>query len=117
MEEDSDQYYRVEFSEPFEADMDAVYLRLSRFSAEAAHRWQTGILAACLSLDQFPRRCRLAPDSQDFGREVRQLIYRHRRAVYQILFTIFEATEDASGSVRILRIRQGAYRKPLNGAE
>ena len=54
MEEQSDEYYRVEFSEPFEADMDAVYLRLSRFSAEAAHQWQAGILDACFSLSQFP---------------------------------------------------------------
>lgn len=95
MEEQADENYRIEFSEPFEADLDTVYLRLSRLSPESAHRWQTGILAACLSLDRFPRRCRLAPDSQDFGREVRQLIYRNRRTVYQILYTIFEATAAA----------------------
>lgn len=111
MEEQSDEYYRVEFSEPFEADMDAVYLRLSRLSANSAHRWQSGVIDTCLSLSQFPRRCRLAPDSEDFQQEVRQLNYRYRGKVYPLLFTIFEATTDTSASVRILRIRQGAYRK------
>lgn len=89
--------------------MDAVYLRLSRFSAESAYQWQAGIIDACFSLSQFPRRCRLALESEDFQQEVRQLSYRHRRKVYSVLFTIFEATEDSSAEVRILRIRSGAY--------
>ncbi len=109
MEEQEDKFYRVEFSKPFEADMDAVYLRLSRFSAESAHRWQAGVIDACFSLSQFPRRCRLAPDSDDFQQEVRQLNYRYRRKLYPLLFTIFEATEDSSAEVRILRIRSGTY--------
>ena len=109
MEEQSDEYYRVEFSEPFEADMDAVYLRLSRVSAESAHQWQAGIIDACFSLSQFPRRCRLARDSEDFQQEVRQLNYRYRRKIYPVLFTIFEGSDDSSGEVRILRIRSGVY--------
>lgn len=79
-------YFQVEFSEPFEADLDVCYLRLS----------------------QFPRRCPLAPEAQSFGQEVRLLIYHHRHTAYRILYTIFDATEDVSGTVRILRVRQGA---------
>ena len=115
--EQSDDYYRIEFSEPFEADMDAAYLRLSQFSYQSASRWQTGLLAACFSLERFPRRCRIIPASEDFQREVRQLNYRDGGRVYPILFTIFEATADSSAEVRILRIRQGAYREPLEEAE
>jgi|GEM_PF-1780605 len=111
MEDQPDEYFRVEFSEPFEADMDVIYLRLSKFSAEAAHDWQTGVIDACFSLIQFPRRCRLIPDSDDFQQEVRQLNYRYRRKVYPILFTIFEATDDSSAEVRILRIRNVTSRR------
>lgn len=50
----------------------------------------------------------LAPEAGDFGIEVRLLLYRNRRTTYRILYTIFDASEDASGVVRILRIRQGA---------
>lgn len=88
MTDQSDGVYRVEFSEPFEADMDTVYLRLSRLSPHSASQWQAGIIDACLSLDQFPRRCPVASDSEDFQQEVRQLNYRHRSKVYLLLFTI-----------------------------
>lgn len=107
-EQPSDDYYNVEFSEPFEADLDICYLRLSRVSPEAARQWQVDILDACFSLTQFPRRCPIAPEAQSFGREVRLLLYRQGRNVYRILYIIFDATEDASGVVRILRVRRGA---------
>ncbi len=107
-EQPSDGHYNVEFSEPLEADLDACFLRLSRISPEAARRWQVGILDACFSLSLFPRRCPAAPEAPSFGREVRQLLYRQGRSVYRILYTIFDATEDSSGVVRILRVRRGA---------
>lgn len=49
--------YTVEFSEQFEADFDACYLRLSRVSPDVAQRLQNGVLDACFSLSQLPRRC------------------------------------------------------------
>ena len=107
-QEQPDDHYSVEFSEQCEADLDTCYLRLSRVSPEVAERWQRGILAACFSLSQFPRRCTIAPEAQSLGREVRLLLYRNRRTLYRILYTIFDATEDSSGIVRILRVRQGA---------
>lgn len=102
------EYFTAEFSEPFEAELDVCYLRLSRVSPETARLWQSGILAACFTLSEFPRRCPLAPEAQSFGQEVRLLIYRHRRTMYRVLYTVFDATEDVSGTVRILRVRQGA---------
>lgn len=115
-EQTSDDHSSVEFSEQCEADLDVCYLRLSRVSPDAARRWQEGVLDACFSLSHFPRRCPIAPEAQSFGREVRLLLYRNRRAIYRILYTIFDATEDAFGVVRILRVRQGA-RQELNADE
>ena len=107
-EQSPDNNYTVEFSEPFEADFDACYLRLSRRSSEAAMRLQNGVLDACFSLARFPRRCSVAPEAEAFGQEVRLLLYRNRKTVYRILYAIFDPSEEASGIVRILRIRQGA---------
>jgi len=107
-QEPPESHYTVEFSEQFEADFDACYLQVSRVSPEAAARLQSGVLDACFSLAQFPRRCSLAPEAEDFGQEVRLLLYRNRKAIYRILFTIFDASEEASGTVRGLRVRQGA---------
>jgi len=55
----------------------------------------------------------MAPEAQSYGLEVRLLVYRDRRSLYRILYTIFAPTEEASGVVRILRVRQGA-RQELN---
>ncbi len=77
-------------------------------SPEAAERLKSGVLDACFSLSRFPRRCSLAPEAEDFGEEVRLLIYRNRKTIYRILYTIFDTAEDVSGIVRILRIRQGS---------
>jgi len=57
---------------------------------------------AAQSLTELPRRCSIAPESETFGIEVRQLMY----GDYRILFTIDGDT------VRILRFRHGA-RRPL----
>ncbi len=107
-EQSPENNYTVEFSEQFEADFDACYLRMSRISPKSAADLQNGVLEACFSLSQFPRRCSLAPEAEAFGQEVRLLLYRNRKAIYRILYTIFDAAEDVSGIVKILRIRQGS---------
>jgi len=75
--------YTVEFSEQFEADFDACYLRMSRISPKSAAGLQNGVLEACFSLSQFPRRCSLAPEAEAFSQEVRLLLYRNRKAIYR----------------------------------
>jgi len=91
--------------------MEATIFYLSRFSAQTANRWHEGVLATCRSLAQMPRRCAAAPENRMFDREVRQILYRHGRIAYRILFTISEATEEEPGLVRILRILHGARQR------
>jgi hypothetical protein len=52
----------------------------------------------------MPRACSLAPESDYFGREIRQLLYGKRQHKYRILFEIREQT------VVVLRVRHGAQR-------
>jgi plasmid stabilization system protein ParE len=66
--------------------------------------------AAFLSLESFPERCPVAPESEFFDHDIRQLIYGKRQHTYRILF-------DVGGKkVRILHIRHGA-RGHMTGEE
>jgi hypothetical protein len=57
---------------------------------------------AIATLDTFPTRCPLAPESKDLGREIRQLLYGKRHAVYRVLFEI------RGDTVFVLRVWRGA---------
>jgi plasmid stabilization system protein ParE len=79
------------------------------FSEEAslsyAGKWLDGITQAIESLDTFPERCAITPESDAFQEEVRQLLYGKRRSVYRILFTVQEDT------VFVLRVRHAAQQR------
>lgn len=78
--------YEVLLSEPAEAEADAAFLRVLRYSPDFAGEWYDGFLKAIDSLSVFPGRCPVAPENDDFpGREVRQYLYRKGRVVYRIL--------------------------------
>lgn len=96
--------YHVIIQPQAEADLDAVYLRMRIHAPQAAERWFAGIVEAINSLEQFPRRCPLAPENDYFEEEIRQLLYGRRDNVYRILFTIQDDT------VHVLHVRHGAQR-------
>jgi len=56
---------------------------------------------AILSLENFPNRCPLAPESEDIGREIRQFLYKRHRI-------LFGVTGDV---VQVFRIRHTARNK------
>jgi len=49
-----------------------------------------GLMNAIASLQEKPRRCSLATESEVFSEEVRQLLYGKSRNKYRVLFTIRE---------------------------
>ena len=75
---------------------------IARRSPGRARSWREGVSQAILSLADFPRRCSLAPENDDFDIEVRQRLY----GDYRILFAI------EGDVVSILHVRHGA-RRPL----
>lgn len=95
--------YRVEVTRKAFSDAEEVYLWLAeRSSLKAAAQWYSGLFNAIATLDTFPTRYPLAPESKDLGREIRQLLYGKRHAVYRVLFEI------RGDTVFVLRVWHGA---------
>lgn len=81
-------------------------------STRQADRWYTGFIQAMLALEQDPERFSLAPESDLFSIDVRQLHYGvSGKPTHRALFTIRSDT-----SVVILRVRHLAQ-KPLTSDE
>ena len=80
------------------------YLWLAERSPDDAERWFNRLYATIESLELFPERCPLAPESQFFNREIRQIFHGRRQHKYRILFAVSDR------GVRVLHVRHGAWR-------
>ncbi|MCI0461970.1 MAG: type II toxin-antitoxin system RelE/ParE family toxin [Gemmataceae bacterium] len=83
-------------------EIDGALAWLSERSRAAAVRWHEQLMEAVRSLENNPERCALAPESEWFHGEIRQLLHGKRRGVYRILF------EVRGNTVYILRVRHSA---------
>lgn len=90
--------FRVEISPSALADAQEAFLYIQKDSSLNAEEWYDGLVNAILSLENFPNRCPIASESEEIGREIRQLLYSR----YRILFSV---TGDV---VQVLRIRHTA---------
>jgi len=91
---------------PAQQDIEAAYLWIAERDSEAADRWFNRIYETIGSLELFPERCPLAPESRFFDREIREAFHGRRQYKYRILFTVTE------GEVHILHVRHGARLTP-----
>jgi len=94
--------YKLILQPPALADLDEAYRWVAQRSPENAASWFNRLWEAMSTLEHFPRRCEVAPESKHVGREIRQLLYGHRGGVYRVLFTI------RGREVHILHIRHAA---------
>ncbi len=95
--------YQIEISPTAVADIESIFLWIKEDSPENAYRWVRGCYEIMLTLENFPRRCALAIESEYMGIEVRQLLYKKQ---FNILFTVSEIVEQDQGIVRIHRVRR-----------
>lgn len=93
-----------------EVELEQAYLWIAERAPVEAATWYHGALTAFLSLETLPERCPIAPESESFDHDIRQLIYGRRQHAYRILFDV------AGKRVRILHIRHGA-REHMSGEE
>src|SRR5215471_12731604 len=94
--------WRVIVELPAQRDIAEARLWLAERDPDAADRWFNGIYDTIGSLEIFPERCPLAPESKFFSREVREIFHGRRQHKYRILFTTSES------EVHILHVRHGA---------
>jgi plasmid stabilization system protein ParE len=90
--------FRVVVEREAEEDMKAAAQWIAQYSSDKATLWYFDATEAIESLENFPARCPLAPESRKFGAEIRHLIF----GKYRILFII----EDEI--VYVIRIRHQA---------
>ena len=95
--------YRVELSPDAERELKSTQLYLRERAPHYAPAWVAEMRHAVLSLREMPQRCALAPESNLFEAEIRQLL----QGSHRILFTI------AGRTVRVLHIRHASQR-PLD---
>ncbi len=94
--------YRVVVLSAAQKEITEAYQWLYQQSPEQADDWLSGLDNAIRSLDTFPARCPLAPESNVFNEQLRRLLYGRGRGAYRILFAI---TDD---TVVVLRVRHSA---------
>jgi len=87
---------------PAQRDIAEAHLWLAKREPDAAERWFNSIYDTIGSLEIFPERCPLAPESKTLRTEIREIFHGRRQHKYRILFLV---TED---EVHVLHIRHGA---------
>ena len=94
--------YQVIILPTAECDISEAYEWLAEQDAEAAIRWYNRLLEVIFSLNTFPERAPLAPESDFFNVEIREIFHGRRQHKYRILFTVSE------NEVHVLHVRHGA---------
>ena len=95
-------HYQVIILPSAERDIGEAYEWLAGQDAEAAIRWYNRLLEMIFSLDTFPERCPLAPETEFLNSEIREIFHGRCQHKYRILFTVTE------NEVYVLHVRYGA---------
>ncbi len=87
---------------PAQRDIAEAHLWLAEQTPDATGRWFDAICDTIGSLEIFSERCPLAPESEFFNVEIREIFHGRRQHKYRILFTVGE------DEVHVLHVRHGA---------
>ncbi len=80
--------YQVEILPQALSDIESAFRWMAgNLSAAIAEQWYEDLMIAIKSLQTFPNRCTLAPEAQEFQREVRQL-WICKAKNYRVLFVV-----------------------------
>jgi plasmid stabilization system protein ParE len=99
--------FQVEITPIAETQIEQAYRWYRERNPEFADRWFRGLMNAIATLQEKPQRCSLAVEHEIFSEEVRQLLYKHSKSVYRVLFTIRGTT------VHVVYVRHSAQ-APMN---
>jgi plasmid stabilization system protein ParE len=76
--------YRVEITQTAELDLRDNFQYIAADNETAAHKLIKEIERQIGSLEQFPLRCPVIPESWELGKEYRHIIYGHYRTIFKI---------------------------------
>jgi toxin ParE1/3/4 len=76
--------YRVEITRVAESDILDIFRYIALDNSAAAGRWVNEIERQIDSLEKFPSRCPIIPESQDLGKEYRHIIYGNYRTIFRM---------------------------------
>jgi plasmid stabilization system protein ParE len=103
--------YRVNILARARGDVDAIIAWIAERSPEGADRLAVRFEEALAKLEENPFVAPIAPESEDLGEEVRQIMFRTKAGrTFRALFVV------VGTDVRILRVR-GAGQPPLSAGE
>lgn len=81
--------YTVRFSRKADANAVVIFDWISKRSPEGADRWLNALEAGIRKLQLHANKCVPAPEADELGIDLRQLIFRTRRGrLYRLLFVI-----------------------------
>ena len=98
--------FQVEITPIASSEIEQAYRWYREHNPDFADRWFRGLMNEIATLQEKPRRCSLAVESEIFPEEVRQLLYGKSKNIYRVLFAIRDTT------VYVLYVRHSA-RSPL----
>ena len=78
------QKYRVEITKVAESDMWEIFQYIASDNETVAMKLVSEIVRQIDSLEQFPLRCPVIPESRELGREYRHIIYGNYRTIFRI---------------------------------
>ena len=92
--------YLVELSARAEQDLKHIAQRISAGESAAVTRWFDGLDKAISTLERFPRRCPITPESKKTKQGLRHLLYSSMRIIYEI--------DEERELVRVIAVRHSA---------
>jgi len=94
--------YQVVVEKPAKQEIDqAYYWGREKWGVRQAKKWFNTLMEAIAKLETFPNRHPLAPESEEFNIEIRQIIFQR----YRILFLVGDDT------VNVLHFRDAYHDK------
>jgi len=103
-------HYEIIIQPSAERNISEAYEWIAERDEKAAIWWYNRLMELILSLETFPERAALAPESKHLQREIREIFHGRRQHKYRILFTVTD------NKVHVLHVRHGA-RLSLGEAE
>lgn len=78
------QKFRVEITGIAESDIKDIFRYIASDNPAAADHWVNEIERQIDSLEKFPSRCPVIPESQELGKEYRHILYGNYRTIFRM---------------------------------